>query len=318
MAAVTVNLAGLNGNAGFGTNAAKGMYGENGGQTKNGTVFLGNKNNGINSLIEQKRAQARKQATKVLRDQFAKDNKITDGMNELRARNAEIEEEMRALYEMRKGYMEERDALMEKYGVDPDSQEQKDLELIRKGSSLMEAGNLAAMGKDELERLAGLGERTEYQQRSLEYDKIIDHIVAMEKELQNERMGNTSSITATKQAILEAGGKGMRTAKKMAGSILDAASDAIIGMLWEDAKEHVDEELEKLMEAAKEQAEKKEEEEEKLENIKEEKEEQEELTKTIQESSSEQAKLQDEIKKIMQEAELLEEDMKGLAVDGFM
>jgi len=140
----------------------------------------------------------------------------------------------------------------------------------------------------------------------------------MEKELQNERMGNTSSITATKQAILEAGGKGMRTAKKMAGSILDAASDAIIGMLWEDAKEHVDEELEKLMEAAKEQAEKKEEEEEKLENIKEEKEEQEELTKTIQESSSEQAKLQDEIKKIMQEAELLEEDMKGLAVDGFM
>lgn len=318
MATVSVNLAGINGNIGFGSSASKGMDKEGGGQMKNGAIFLGNKNNNINSLVEQKRAQARKQAAKVLRDQFANDNKVTDGMNELRARNAEIKEELQALYEQRKGFMEERDALQEKYGIDPDSQEQKDLDLIRKGSNLLDAGNLSSMSKDELERLANLGERTEYQQRSLEYDKVIKHISSMEEELLNERIANTSSIMSTKQAILEAGGKGIRAAKKAAGDILQAASDSIIGMIWDAAKDHVDEEMEKLVEAAKEQAEKKEEEEEKLENIKEEKEEQEELAEAIQESTSEQTKLQDEIKKILKEVELLEEDMKGIAVDEFM
>lgn len=318
MAAITVNLAELNGNVGFGTNAAGGMDRENGSQVKNGSVFLGNRNNNVDGLIEQKRAQARKQAAKVLRDQFARDSKVTDGMDELRARNMEIEEELKALYDQRKGFMEERDALKEKYGIAPDSQEEKDLDLIRKGSSLLKEGNLSALDKDELERLAGLGGRTEYQQRSLEYDKVIEHISSLEKELQKERMANTSTITGTKQAILESGGKGIRAARKAADSILQAASDAIIGMIWDAAKDHVDEEMEKLVEAAKEQAEKKEEEEEKLENIKEEKEEQKELTEDIQESSSEQTKLQDEIKKILKEAELLEEDMKGLAVDKLM
>lgn len=320
MAAVTVNLAGLNGNVGFGTNAAGGMDRENSRQVKNGSVFLGNRNNNnnVNSLIEQKRAQARKQAAKVLRDQFARDSKVTDGMDELRARNMEIEEELKSLYEQRKGFMEERDGLKEKYGIETDSQEQKDLDLIRRGSSLWKEGNLSALDKDELERLASLGERTEYQQRSLEYDKVIEHISSLEKELQNERTANTSTITGTKQAILESGGKGIRAARKAADSILQAASDAIIGMIWDAAKDHVDEEMEKLVEAAKEQAEKKEEEEEKLENIKEEKEEQKELTEDIQESTSEQTMLQDEIKKILKEAELLEEDMKGLAVDKLM
>ena len=320
MAAVTVNLAGLNGNVGFGTNAAGEMDRENSSQVKNGSVFLGNRNNNnnVNSLIEQKRAQARKQAAKVLRGQFARDSKVTDGMDELRARNMEIEEELKSLYEQRKGFMEERDGLKEKYGIAPDSQEQKDLDLIRRGSSLWKEGNLSVLDKDELERLASLGERTEYQQRSLEYDKVIEHISSLEKELQNERTANTSTITGTKQAILESGGKGIRAARKAADSILQGASDAIIGMIWDAAKDHVDEEMEKLVEAAKEQAEKKEEEEEKLENIKEEKEEQKELTEDIQESTSEQTMQQDEIKKILKEAELLEEDMKGLAVDKLM
>ena len=84
MATVTINLAGINGNSGYGIHAANGSNTEkgDGSQVKNGSVFIGNKKGGISDLIEQKRAQARKQATKVLRDQFARDNKITDNMNE--------------------------------------------------------------------------------------------------------------------------------------------------------------------------------------------------------------------------------------------
>ena len=319
MATVTINLAGINGNAGYGIHV-DGSDAEKGesGQVKNGSVFVGNQKGGLSDLVEQKRTQARKQAAKVLRDQFAVDNKVTENMNGLRARNGEIMKELTDLAEQKKVYMEERDALQEKYGIDPDSQEQKDLELLRKANNYYKQGNLAILSKDELERLANMGERTDYQQRSLEYDAIIGHITSLQKELDAERTGNTSVITATKQSILEQGGKGIRAAKKAAESILDAASDSIIGMLWQDAKKHVDEEMEKLVEAAKEQAEKKEEQEEKLEESKEEKEEQEEMAEAIRETASEQGKLQDEIKKILAEAELLEEDMKGLVVNDFM
>lgn len=73
--------------------------------------------------------------------------------------------ELNGLAEQKKGFMEERDALQEKFGIDPDSQEQKDLELLRKANNYFESGNLAILTKDELERLANMGERTEYQQR---------------------------------------------------------------------------------------------------------------------------------------------------------
>lgn len=321
MATVTINMAGINGNAGYGIHAAgSGSGAEKGdnGQVKNGSVFLGNKKGGISDLVEQKRAQARKQAAKVLRDQFAVDNKITDNMNELRARNGEIQKELADLTEQKRGFMEEQEALREKYGVDPDSQEQKDLDLIRKANNYFKQGNLVILTEDELKRLANMGGRTEYQQRSLEYDAVIGRITAMEAELNQERVGNTGVILDTKQSILEQGGKGIRAAKKAAESILGAASDSIIGMLWQDAKKHVDEEMEKLVEAAKEQAEKKEEQEEKLEETKEEKEEQEEMVEAIRETASEQEKLQSEIKKILAEAELLADDMKGIVVNDFM
>ena len=316
MAAVTINLAGING-IGFGIGTANGADKGDGkdGQLKNGSIFAGNINGGMSSLIEQKRAQARKQATKMLHDQFARDNEVSDNIKKLYARNETIGEELAVLAEQKKGYVEEQKALQEKYGIDPESQEQKDLELLRKANNYLKDGKLSTLSKEELERVAGMGELTEYQKRSLAYDKVIDHITSEETKLKNELMANGSSIRMTKQAILESGGKGIQNAKKAAESILQEASDAIIGMLWEEAKNHVEEEMEKLVEAAKEQAEKKEEEEEKLEAAKEDKEEQKELTEAIQESTAEQSKLQDEIKKIMMEAELLQEDMKGLVVN---
>ncbi len=316
MASVTINLAGLNENAGFGVYTGKGNGKD--GQVKNGSIFAGNINGGMADLIEQKRAQARKQATKIIRDQFARDNEITNRMNEMRARNEEIAGELSIFAKQRNAYIEEQEALKEQYGVAPDSQEQKDLELLRKAGSSLKDGKFEGLSEEEVQRLANMGEPTQYQRRALAYDKVIRHITSMEAELLDEKMANTASIQASKQAILEAGGKGIRNAKKAAESVLQAASDAVIGMLWEDAKKHVEEELEKVMEAAKEQAEKKEEQEEKLEAIKEKKEEQEDLAEVIRESASEQTKLQDEIKKIMKEAELLEEDMKGLLVDGTM
>lgn len=318
MATVTVNLAGINGTIGYGMNAANGMGIGNSGQVKNGSVFAGNVNNGSAGLIEQKRAQARKQAMKAIMDQFAGDNEVTDRMDGLRERNTQIKEEIFSLQHQRDSYAQEQEALKDQYGIDPEGQEQKDLDLIRKANKAMAEGNLGSLSKDELDRVANMGELTEYQRRMLEYDEVIEDYDALIDGLKDEKKANTGAIKSIKQALLEENGKGMREAQNTADAILDAASDAIMGMVWQDAKNHIDEEMEKLVEAAKKQTEKKEEEEEKLEAVKEDTEEQEKLTEAIQESAADQSKLQNEIQKILKESDLLEEDLKGLVVDGTM
>ena len=160
MAAVTINLAGING-IGFGIGTANGADKGDGkdGQLKNGSIFAGNINGGMSSLIEQKRAQARKQATKMLHDQFARDNEVSDNIKKLYARNETIGEELAVLAEQKKGYVEDRKALQEKYGIDPESQEQKDLELLRKANTYLKDGKLSTLSKEELERVAGMGDR---------------------------------------------------------------------------------------------------------------------------------------------------------------
>ncbi len=318
MGTVTINLAGLVGNTGSGLVTA-GTGKEKDGQVKNGSIFAGNINNISNDRIEQKRESARKQATKAIMDQFHTDSKVTDKIKELRGRNEEINQEIAELREQRKVFEEDQEALKGKYGITSDSEEQKELDLIRKAKSAFKDGRLGDLTKEELEQVAGIdpSQLTEYQKRSLQYDSIMsDMFDTPIAELERERMVNGSVAGSLKQGLLETSYKGISKAYKVADTIMEAASKEIIGMMWEDAKEHVDEEMQELVEAAKEKAEEKEEEEEKLEAVKEEKDEQKELAEQIQESTADQERLQGEIDKILKDAELLEEDLKGLVVDG--
>lgn len=315
----TINVAGWSGKEGLGFTATESVSekkaDKKNAQMKNGSIFAGNVNSMRNDRIARKQEQARKQAAKAISDQFARDNEITDSMNELRTRNQEINQEIADLREQEEWLRSGQEALKEKYGITDDSQEQKDLELIRKANKALDNGQLGTLSKEELDRIADMGELTEYQRRSLEYDEIIENN-GFERKTEGlllERSGNTYSINSTKLNSVK--NRGMLKAAKAAEAILDAASDEIRGMLWEDAKEHVDKEMEELIEAAKEEAEKKEAEEEKLDAAKAEKEEQKELTEEMQESVSEQDKLQQEVDKILKEAELLKEEMKGLLVD---
>ena len=111
-------------------------------------------------------------------------------------------------------------------------------------------------------------------------------------------------------------------AQETADEILEAASKEIIGMLTEEAKDHVDQELEEKKEAAEEKAEKEEEEKEKIEKAKEEKEQKEEFVEEVAdtgefivEADNVLKDVQRDIKKVMDEMKLLEEDLKGAAVD---
>lgn len=321
MGDVSVNLANLHRSTGVGVVTSQKQENhtkEDNQQVKNGSIFAGNISNMTNESIEQKREMARKQASKLIMDQFAKDNELTDGMDLLRARNKEIREEITSLNEEKKYYQEQQEALKGKYGIAPDSEQQQELDLIRKAKNAIQNGNTASLSKDEWKQLANIGELTEYQRRSLEYDNVISIYDGEIRALEKECRENSSTIQGDKEVLLKTSYKGICAAKKGADAILEAASQEIQGMIWEEAKQHVEEEMEELVETAKEKAEEEEELEEKLEAAKEEKNGQEELTEQIQESTSQQDKLQGEIEKLLKEAELLREEMKGLVVDDIL
>lgn len=107
----------------------------------------------------------------------------------------------------------------------------------------------------------------------------------------------------------------MKKAQDAAEDIMEAASDEILGMLMEEAKDHIDEEQEKREEQAEKIAEKKEEQEEQLEKSKERHDELEEVTEAIREVSEDSADVQRELDDILEKMKLLKEDLKGAKVD---
>ena len=112
---------------------------------------------------------------------------------------------------------------------------------------------------------------------------------------------------------------GMADAQSQMAQVDKAGSDEIIGMLKDEAMNHIQEELDELAEAARKRAEEKEEQEKKAEEAKAEQTEQEKKTEKIMEEVSEgqndMEKVQEEISKILKDSDLLEEDQKGILVN---
>ena len=137
-----------------------------------------------------------------------------------------------------------------------------------------------------------------------EYQKQYDNI-------KNDIMSEIAAIRGTKLERLKS--SPMIKAQKEAGEIMEAAGDEIIGMLMQEAKDHIDEEKEEREEKAEEIAEKREEEEERLDKSREKSEEAEAITEMIRKSASNDMKK--EIEELLDKLKLIEEDIKGAAVD---
>ncbi len=291
------------------------------------SIFAGGLGQSIDP-IAQKKQQARKQAMKVVGDAWANDKKIDQGLAESRSRIRDYQDQIGNANTELVRIKEERLALRDASGVSADSQEEKDLELLVKRAESMRSGSGVYLTDEDYKRLdqidaAGL---TEYQQRSLDMYKSGDYYAKQKAEAERGIKAENSFIRSTKEALLKSGAKGMLKAKDTADGIMEAASKEVVGMLMDEAKEHIDEEMEEKKEAAEEKAEKEKEEEEKLEKIKEEKESKEEFAEKVGEQVEEISEdiidlddtmedVQKDIKKIMDEMKLLEEDLKGAAVD---
>lgn len=290
------------------------------------TIFAGNRNTPLD-LVAQKKQRAQKKAMKVVGDAWDNDRKVEKTMEESRIRFEEYRGIVGEANEEIRRIEEERNELRERYEIAQDSQEEQDLSLLIKKVDSKRIGSGVSLTEEEKEKIAQIEEKglTDYQERSLELYQSGDPYRINKWRAQLGMEAENAFIRGIKRELPKLQ-KGMINAQKSADDIMEAASEEIIGMLTEEAKDHIDEEMEEKKEAAEEKAEKEKEEEEKLEKIKAEKAEKEEfseevseqageITKTVVEMEDTMNDVQKEVKKIIDEMKVLEEDLKGAAVN---
>ena len=291
--------------------------------------------------IEQKRDIARKRAYKIMSDAYAGEKKIYDDiknrlglMDHYLSMYGEANDKLREIDDRK-------EALRQEYGVDKDSQEQKDLEILEKYNDIKERLKLES---DDLMRALELVNKgyqdgyTEYQRRALEIHKgrepYLDQLTEAKKGL-IEESGALRSIALERlkyHPIVDA--------LEDADKVMENLSDEIKGMLMDEAVDHVDEKSEEEIEKAEENKEEKKEEEEKIEEIKERREELEALmdpekaerephrtenesdagygdvlTEAILKMDGVKTNIQQEVSDMVSKMKLVAEDLKGLKVD---
>lgn len=282
--------------------------------------FAGNLNQDLfeNKLL-QKKKEAQEKAMKVVGDAFEADKQIDNDLQERRDKIAALEQENQKLQEQINEISERQDALMEQYGITADSQEQKDLELLRKKDKWMR-GEGEALTKEEFEYISKLESEglTDYQRQQREWDAEKKHFQKDIDKNKEEILIENAVIRGTKLERLKSAP--MAKAQKEAEATLDASSKEIINMIMEEAKDTIEEKSEEEQEKAEKLEEKQEEQEAFIEKQKEKREETEELLENMpMEEMLHMGQLKDEIKQeiknIVSEMKLVAEDIKGAIVD---
>lgn len=291
-------------------------------------IYLGNLTE-INpqDQVSERYALAQKHAMQKILDQMEEDNKIDEDMAAEADHIVQLQNDIREAYEDLDTVQKRRQSIVEKYAVDPDSQEQKDLELMQKSEKHQQdpLNPEYALTDAEKERLNSLTEKTMYQEDMLLCDKEEEQHWNKIEQARRKIEESKATIYATEKALLQS--HPMVDAMKDAEQIMEAANKEKIGSLYQQGVDEIDK---KNAEAQTEIAENKEKAlEEKIErekmDAKEEKREEAEqemedtiLSVTMQavtygQQTSE--AIQTNIKNLIQDQILLDVDLKGLRVD---
>lgn len=283
------------------------------------SIFAGSLNIQQPDSILLKRQQAQERAMKVVGDAFAGEKKIDADLDSRRQRIKELQSEISAERDKIKAIEDKKKELQKVYGVSEDSQEQKDLELLQRfqRDRLERVPDMfTEEARERVEKLYQEG-LTEYQSRCLEVDSGRTGISKKIEEMENEIKQELQIIGDTKIERLKH--SPMLDATQMADDIREAAGKEILGMLYEEGKEHIDEETDKRDKQAEKIAEEKKEKEELIEKRKEREEKEaevlEEIAKEMTTLEDNTTDVQNEVKNIINKLKLIEEDIKGAAVD---
>lgn len=272
--------------------------------------------------VAQRRAEAQKKAMKIIGDAYAGEKKIDDDVAARRDRVRELSSELGENKKALKDLEDKRAALRDEYGVDPDSQEEKDLQLLAKAKESKFEGSNVYLTPEERKKVEELeaGGLTEYQEKSLELKEYESPYYTASREAENEIRTENAIIRGIKIERLKT--HPMLDAEKQAEEVMDEANKEIAQMVVDAAKDHIEEEQEKEKEKAEAEKKKEEEVQEKIDSAKEKRKEQEELTEDIVENAqtltnmtNKMESAQQEVKDLMNKLKLVEEDVKGAKVD---
>lgn len=274
---------------------------------KSKTIYAGDflKEFPLREKIQQKKAEAQQRALKIVGDAWDMDKKIDDEIKVREEESKVLREDNQEALENLKDVNQRMEELRDAFGISPDSEEQQELERIiqrRKSPTL-------SLEEEEL---------TEYQKRALALD---DEATFYRKQIaanNGKVLENSETVKAIRKERIKS--HTMVDAQKEAEEVMDAARDTAVGLVMEEAKEHLDEEQEKREEQAEAIEEKKKEQEEIQEKRDEREKELEELIKDmpVEEAASLDQTMEEvkqQIQKVLNEVNLAAEDIKGAKVD---
>ena len=223
--------------------------------------------------ITLRRQQAQKKAMKFVQNAWNADRKTDQSIAEYESLAQEQKQEIKLNRDKILECRDRKENLREDYGVEKDSQEQKDLELLER-RHYPNNGEFADVDftEEERKRLKELEDEplTEYQQRCLEIDGEEQIFQIREGKAESALEAYNGAVRSIKQERLKH--HEMTDAQINAKEVMEQAGKDIQGMIVEEARDQVDETYEEQREEAKEKAEEKEAQEEKIELRKEQKE----------------------------------------------
>ena len=263
-------------------------------QLKNGKIYAGNLKNNTQSKTEEIKEKFKKQAMEIVNKQKANEFKTSDNISELEEQIKALQTDIKTKQEDIESTKKRKKAVMEEYGIDPDSQEQKDLELLIKSKC-----HKNELSQEERKQVEEMGELTPYQQEILDLEEIIETDKNSISEMEQAIGDGYSTIYGIKMEKLKS--HAMVDAYKAADEILKEGNAAIIQQAINDAKEHIDEEFDT---------------DDKVEDVEEaekEKEEKEEQAAQASEKEVTNAVNQEQIEKLQKEGEEVSEKLRALA-----
>lgn len=217
-------------------------------------VFFGDTLLASKDPIEVRRKLAQKKAMKVVQDAYANDGAVDQQISDRQAHYNEMSGIRENANNELKDLNHQQQALQKEYGVAEDSEEQQDLELLKKEQDVQNHVSEQSLSSDEMERLAEIHKKplTEYQSRALGLNGFAVKAKLDMQEAQRQMNDDTADIKSIRLERLKS--SPMLEAQQSAEDILEAASKEIQGMLVEEAKSNIDEKAEELKEEAKEKA----------------------------------------------------------------
>lgn len=198
--------------------------------------------------ISKKRNEARDKALRIVQDAWENQLDVDKTIQSKLDQYQKIQKVKEASWKELKSIDNSKAELQKLYGVEANSIEQKDLELLERREDNRSRVNYTAFSKEEMERLEELdqGKLTEYQNRSLELHK---QGTKFKKDIQSadqQSINVNDDIRSINRELLKS--NPMLDAQQNAEDIMAAATEEIIGMLVDESKEHMDEELEEVEE----------------------------------------------------------------------